>query len=145
VRISSGGIPTVGKDSLCQRNGYRTNLSSDPPSGGSKEHNDRRNILNFGQLTIHTGALMIRNRIIRLCRIKERSNINNTLLNIRIHRPRTNVINANPFRSKFLRSSATKMLHGSFSTRVRTIQPCESSEEGCDDGDDLAVRIRFDM
>jgi hypothetical protein len=46
-------------------------LSGNPPSRGGEEHDDGSNIPNLCQFAIHTGTLVICNRLLRLGWIKE--------------------------------------------------------------------------
>jgi hypothetical protein len=64
---------------------------------------------------------------------------------IRIHRSRSDVVDADSLFTKLLGGCATEMFNWGLGTGVCAVQPGESSKEGCDDSDDFALGMRFDM
>jgi hypothetical protein len=101
-------------------------LSGNPPSGGGKEHDDRSNILNLGQFAIHTCALVVCDGFFGLSRIKEGTNksvFSGELNSIRIHWPRSDVVDADSPFTEFLGGCATEMLDGSLRASIGAIEP----------------------
>jgi hypothetical protein len=64
---------------------------------------------------------------------------------IRIHRSRSDVVDADSLFTKLLGGSATEMFDRGLGTGVRAVQSGESSKERSNDGDDFALRMRLNM